>query len=271
MSPTYKAVGINLQAIPLGESDRLLTVLTREQGLLKLVAPGARQPKSKFGGRTALFVVNHLLIYPGRSLDKITQCDLIYAYPKLSQHLTTLAAGQYLAETVLYLARQHQTQGDFFDLFCQALAELEQVQGNAALDVLLKSLWQILAWAGIAPQWHPAWLPTQAELENPDWRIALNIAAGCLVPLSRFQLNVEVSPYSEFPRLTAAEFQILAWVCDWAESPQSPDVPLRPSQPIATWLGVERLLRQYMQFHLDHPLKAAALLDTCFSPIPAAP
>ncbi len=273
MSPTYKAVGINLQAMPLGESDRLLTVLTREQGLLKLVAPGARQPKSKFGGRTALFVVNHLVIYPGRSLDKISQCDLIYGYPRLSQHLTTLAAAQYLAETVLYLARQHQTETDLFDLFCQALEALEQVQGAAALETLLLSLWRVLAWAGIAPQWDLAWAPTTTDIQNPDWRIGLNLGAGCFVPFSAAQWEkmAQTAETSRYPQLTAPEFQVLAWVDRASQSEAANPAHARPAQPLAAWLGVERLLRQYMQFHFDHPLKAASLLDSCFSPVPATP
>lgn len=267
--PTYKAVGINLKAMPLGESDRLLTVLTREQGLIKLVAAGARQPNSKLGGRTALFVVNHLLIRPGRTLDKIAQCELIYAYPRLSQHLTTLAAGQYLAEIVLYVAQHHQTQADLFDLFCQALQDLEQVQGRAVLETLLKSIWQILAWAGITPQWDQAWLPDTGSQSDPDWRIGFNLGAGCLVPLSQPVSSYFARSSQEFVLLSAGEFRILAWIAETADGDQSPITAQRPIQPLAAWLGVERLLRQYMQFHLEHPLKAASLLDSCFSPIPA--
>ncbi|MDS3862424.1 DNA repair protein RecO [Thermosynechococcaceae cyanobacterium BACA0444] len=269
MSPTYKAVGINLKAMPLGESDRLLTVLTRDQGLLKLVAAGARQPKSKLGGRTALFVVNHLLIRPGRTLDKIAQCELIYAYPRLSQHLTTLAAGQYVAEIVLYLARQQQTQADLFDLFCQTLQDLEQVQGRAVMETLLESIWQILAWAGITPQWDESWLPDNQDLLNPDWRIGFNLGAGSFVPLSQPLSSLYVRGTHGFSLLSAGEFQILAWIAAPVEARQG-EMGRRPIQPLAAWLGVERLLRQYMQFHLEHPLKAASLLDSCFSPIPAS-
>lgn len=270
MSPTYKAVGINLKAMPLGESDRLLTVLTRDQGLLKLVAAGARQPRSKLGGRTALFVVNHLLIRPGRTLDKIAQCELIYAYPRLSQHLTTLAAGQYLAEIVLYLARQQQTQADLFDLFCQALQDLEQVQGRAVMETLLKSIWQILAWAGITPQWDESWLPDPEDLLNPDWRIGFNLGAGCLVPLSQPSASLYARGSQGFSLLSAGEFQILAWIAETGDLGEVAMDGQRPTQPLAAWLGVERLLRQYMQFHLEHPLKAASLLDSCFSPIPTS-
>lgn len=270
MSPTYKAVGINLKAMPLGESDRLLTVLAREQGLIKLVAVGARQPNSKLGGRTALFVVNHLLIRPGRTLDKIAQCDLIYAYPRLSQHLTTLAAGQYLAEIILHLARQQQTQADLFDLCCQALQDLEQVQGRAVIETLLKSIWRILAWAGITPQWDASWLPEAVDQRNPDWRIGFNFGAGCLVPLTQPASSYFSRNSQEFALLSAGEFQILAWIAGTTELGHLPTGEQRPTQPLAAWLGVERLLRQYMQFHLEHPLKAASLLDSCFSPIPAA-
>jgi DNA repair protein RecO (recombination protein O) len=44
MSQTYKATGINLKSVPLGEADRILTILTREFGLVRAVASGARKP-----------------------------------------------------------------------------------------------------------------------------------------------------------------------------------------------------------------------------------
>ena len=69
MSRTYKATGINLKAIPMGENDRLMTILTKEYGLLRAIAPGARKHKSRLGGRSALFVVNELMLSKGKSLD----------------------------------------------------------------------------------------------------------------------------------------------------------------------------------------------------------
>ena len=35
---TYRVTGINLKGIPLGEADRIVTILTREQGLIRAVA-----------------------------------------------------------------------------------------------------------------------------------------------------------------------------------------------------------------------------------------
>ena len=69
MSRTYKATGINLKATAFGESDRIVTILTREFGLIRATAPGARKHLSSLGGRSGMFVVNQLLIAKGRSID----------------------------------------------------------------------------------------------------------------------------------------------------------------------------------------------------------
>jgi DNA repair protein RecO (recombination protein O) len=50
MSQTYRATGINLKAVPMGETDRLITVLTPEFGLVRGIAPGSRKHKSRLGG-----------------------------------------------------------------------------------------------------------------------------------------------------------------------------------------------------------------------------
>ena len=76
----------------MGESDRVLTVLTREFGLIRAVAPGVRKQRSTIGGRSELFVVNELLIAKGRSLDKITQADTVQSHAGLSRNLGKLAA-----------------------------------------------------------------------------------------------------------------------------------------------------------------------------------
>ncbi|NJP21762.1 MAG: hypothetical protein HC763_25260 [Hydrococcus sp. CRU_1_1] len=71
MTKTYQATGIILKGMPLGEADRLLTILSPEYGLIRAVAPGARKHKSRLRGRSELFVVNQWLIVKGRSLDKL--------------------------------------------------------------------------------------------------------------------------------------------------------------------------------------------------------
>jgi DNA repair protein RecO (recombination protein O) len=126
MSRSYKATGINLKAMPIGETDRLLTILTREQGLIRAVAPGARKHKSRLGGRSGQFVINDLLVIQGKQLDKVVQAETVQSFPGLATDLTKLTASQYLAELVLCQALSEQPQGELFSLFVEHLERLEQ-------------------------------------------------------------------------------------------------------------------------------------------------
>ncbi len=193
MSRTYKATGINLKSMPLGESDRLLTILTQEFGLIRVVAPGARKQNSKLGGRSGLFVVNELLIAKGRSLDKITQAETCESYPGLSQDLGKLAASQYLAEMVLAQALSEQPQEELFCLLNEHLSRLQQLPSNPVILVLAHlthAVFHLLALAGITPQVQVCCLSGRSltpDFNDPDWRVGFSVPAGGTVSLSALQ------------------------------------------------------------------------------------
>ena len=153
MSRTYKATGINLKAVPMGETDRLMTILTKEYGLLRAIAPGARKHKSRLGGRSGLFVVNELMLSKGKSLDKMIQAQTQQSFPGLSQELARLTAGQYLAELVLCEASE-QPQEALFELLVTHLERLENAPSRAVLACLAHGTFHILALAGVAPELH---------------------------------------------------------------------------------------------------------------------
>ena len=69
-----------LRTHKLGEADRIITLLTRHNGRVRAVAKGIRRTKSRFGGRLEPFTHVDVMIYPGRSLDVITQAEVIRAY-----------------------------------------------------------------------------------------------------------------------------------------------------------------------------------------------
>lgn len=194
MSGTYKATGINLKSMPLGESDRLVTILTREFGLIRAVAPGSRKHHSKLGGRSGLFVVNDLLIAKGRSLDKITQAETLESYPRLSQDLRKLAASQYLAEIVLCQALSEQPQEELFCLLSEHLSRLEQCESTRGdkssasliLAHLSHGVFHLLALGGIAPQVQVCCIsqqPLKPDWQNLDWRVGFSLDAGGTVSL----------------------------------------------------------------------------------------
>ncbi|MBF2086302.1 DNA repair protein RecO [Thermoleptolyngbya sp. C42_A2020_037] len=198
MSGTYKTVGINLKGMPMGESDRLLTVLTREHGLIRVVAPGSRKHESSLRGRSGLFVVNQLLIAKGRTLDKIIQAEGVESFTGLSQDLRKLTAGQYLAELALCQALSNQPQDELFTQLSESLRRIEQLPASATLPCLVQATYQLLKLAGVAPQVHDCCV-TQQPIAPPsgmspeargEWRAGFHAAAGgvvCWEVLSRME------------------------------------------------------------------------------------
>jgi len=64
----------------LGEADRIVTLLTRDHGLVRAVAKGVRRTRSKFGARLEPFSHIDVQLYPGRNLDIVTQVVSIDAF-----------------------------------------------------------------------------------------------------------------------------------------------------------------------------------------------
>lgn len=283
MSRTYKATGINLKAAVMGETDRLLTILTKEHGLLRAIAPGARKHKSRLGGRSELFVINELMLSRGRSLDKMIQAQTQRSFPGLSQSLGRLTAAQYLSELALCEASE-QPQPELFELLSTHLEQLETATPSAILPWLTHGTCQLLALAGIAPELHHCCLsrhPIQPQLGD-SWQVGFSIPLGGVVTLERLaQLENNASPADYETGRQRRSYGPLTTIIGGAELALLQQ--LSHSEPLVTQVGVsfsedqlagphelwrrlERLLRTYAQFHFDRPIRSAALLDSCFSP-----
>jgi DNA repair protein RecO (recombination protein O) len=293
MSQTYRATGINLKSIPLGESDRILTILTREFGLIRAVATGARKPKSKLGGRSELFVVNDLLLSHGRSLDKLSQAESLESYPRLSRDLAKLTVSQYWAEIILYQTPSHEPNVALFDLICQRLTDL--VLCDSGIPVLIHLVYgiaQLLNLAGVKPQLEHCCLsgqPVHAETIGSGRVIFSANAGGVVLPtdevmedqgrLNRPRVQEQSSLYTQGENskrgagkatltLSASELTLMQRLF------QSQDItpltqPCPPELLMLTnatpeWLKTEQVLRSYVQYHTERFIRSAALLDSCF-------
>ena len=115
MSPEQRLEGLVLRSNPLGESDRLLTLLSAEEGLTRLAAPGARKPKSSLSGAVPLAVLS--LQVGGRSgLRRVRQLRVLRNFSALAERLETLSAAQGLAELALQLVPTDQAVEGVLDL-----------------------------------------------------------------------------------------------------------------------------------------------------------
>ena len=76
----YRDRAVVLRQHKLGEADRIVTLLTRDHGLVRAVAKGVRRTRSKFGSRLEPFAHIDVQLHPGRNLDIVTQVQAIDAF-----------------------------------------------------------------------------------------------------------------------------------------------------------------------------------------------
>jgi DNA repair protein RecO (recombination protein O) len=135
--PTYTVTAINIGSFPLGESDKVLTLFSRERGIVRAVAKGARKPGTKMSGKSDVLTVNKLLLATGRSLDIITQAEGIESYPELRHDLVRLSFALYYAELTQHFGQglSEEAQG-YFDYLCQSV----RIQSDPAYDPIMLCL-----------------------------------------------------------------------------------------------------------------------------------
>ena len=295
MSRSYKATGINLKGMPMGETDRLLTILTSEQGLIRVLAPGARKHKSRLAGRSSQFVVNDILVVQGKRLDKLVQAETVRSFPGLSTDLAKLTASQYLAELVLCQALSEQPQEELFALLVEHLQRLEQATGEGVLACLNQGIFHFLALAGVAPEVQRCSVSQAAivpDLTLPDWRVGFDPVAGGVVNLEhrhqqrltakttqvggrRYAVSEKsrsVDPYRRSPNqpkvalITALELALLQRLGQPELITSQATVGLNSGfgKTGVLWQRLERLLRQYVEYSFDRPIRSATLIDACF-------
>ena len=285
MSQKYKATGIILKGSSLKESDRLVTVLTPEYGLIRAVAPGAKKIKSSLRGRTQLFVINELLILRGKSLDKLIQANTIYTYPGLSKDIGKLAAAQYLAELALFLAVDEQPQPELYELLNEHLRRVEGAEKDESIyPYLAHAVFHLIAIAGLTPQVFSCCLRDNIispNLTNPSWRVGFSFEGGRIIDLKAWEieqqkqkedktLDAEARYNNRLPkinhRIGGVELAILQQL-NYQALPSLE--PLKNCQtngldPEVAWIRVEGILREYIKYHTGRTIRSANLVDNLY-------
>jgi len=179
--------GIVLSRTNYSEADRILTMLTPDQGKIRVVARGVRKVKSKLAGGIELFSVSHISFIRGKSeLYTLTSTRLIKHYGQIVQNLerTTLA---YRLIKQLDKATEDEPGTEYFNLLEQAFEALDE----AKIEPTLIETWfaiQLLALGGHTPN-----LKTdasgQALAEKQKYNFDFEKMAFVAVSAGRFSAN----------------------------------------------------------------------------------
>ncbi|MBW6463325.1 MAG: DNA repair protein RecO [Dethiobacteria bacterium] len=94
----FTAEGLIIRTRILGEADRIVTLLTREEGKFEAVARGARKTKSKLAAGVDIFTHGRFTFHRGRTWPIITGFDSIERFNWFRDDPDLYPYGLYLAE-----------------------------------------------------------------------------------------------------------------------------------------------------------------------------
>ncbi len=122
---TYKDQGIVLRTWKLGETDRILSLLTAGHGKVRAVAKGVRRPGSRFGGRLEPYSLVDLELYEGRNLDGVNQAELVAPHANVRTDFVRSGCAAVMVEVVDSVAQEGQRDPRLYLLLKSALDALE--------------------------------------------------------------------------------------------------------------------------------------------------
>jgi DNA repair protein RecO (recombination protein O) len=78
--PLYRDEAVVLRTHKLGEADRIVTMLSKNNGQVRAVAKGVRRTASKFGSRLEPFMLVDVQLFEGKNLDTVSQVETLASY-----------------------------------------------------------------------------------------------------------------------------------------------------------------------------------------------
>jgi len=126
--PVRDSEAIVLRTYPLGDADRIVSLLTREHGRLRGVAKGARKPKSAFGAALEPLTYLKVWFYEKETLDlvRLRQCELIESFLDIQQDFRAGMALSLAAEITEAVVPEREPQDPPFRLLLHVARGLRQ-------------------------------------------------------------------------------------------------------------------------------------------------
>lgn len=102
MIPLETVNGVVIREKQIGESDKALAVLTREIGLIEVMAKGAMKINSKLSGSTQLFMYSKLCLNKSKDRFYLNSCEPLDLFYNIRLDMCKYALACYFADIIHY-------------------------------------------------------------------------------------------------------------------------------------------------------------------------
>ncbi len=243
---SFRVEGVVLRHSDWGETDRLLTLYTRERGKVRAIAKGARKIRSRKAGHLEPFTRVTLQLARGHDLPIVTQADTLDAYLPIHENLVMTSQAAYIVELLDRFTYEDDTENyGIFQLLTEVLSRLEK-EPDPWLAIRYYEV-RLLDLLGYRPHWFEcANCGREIKAEDQYFSAA---RGGVLCPACGrgqpdvWPLSVEALKYlRHFQRSTYSEAQ-----------------RARPAPEVRT--EVESLLQRYVTYLLERALNSPRFIS----------
>ena len=255
MTGESKLKGLCIKSSPLGENDRLITILSEDKGLSRFAVPGARKPKSSLSAAAPLNLLD-LHIFGRKNLKSVRQLKIIKSYSGLGKNIETLSAAQAIIELTFLLVGNDDSQNNYLSTVLIHLDRIyeHKCDDNEDIKVLsmcIQSLIHLLAIGGLSlPVYYccKTGLPINPPIGNWDW-------------ICNFIPDEGFSTLSErcaFLTINASEIALLQRLF-------FPDLPIKSNGvllgPKIVWLKLLKIIQIWIPTQLGRELYSLKILE----------
>ncbi|MCR5041199.1 MAG: DNA repair protein RecO [Clostridia bacterium] len=167
--------GLVIRVTRAGETDRVLQLLTPDNGVVMAYARAAGRPKSRLQSATSLFSYSTFSLYERREGFTVDSAEVIRVFSGLSRDISALALGQYFCSVCSAVLPENAGTGELLRLVLNSLHFLETGEKD---ERLLKAVFELRAAAGAGFMPDLVGCETCGRYESP--LMAFDISKGCV-------------------------------------------------------------------------------------------
>lgn len=143
--------GMVLSAMPVGDYDKRIVLLTKELGKITAFAKGARKPNSALLACSQPFSFGEFSLYVGRSSYTVISADISNYFAELREDMESVYYGMYFCEFTEYMTKENNDEKEILKLLYQTLRAVAKKTIELSL-IRLVFEFKIMALNGVAPQ-----------------------------------------------------------------------------------------------------------------------
>ena len=121
-----KVEGIIVSEVDYKESSKIINILTKDDGLIGVIARGTKKVKNNFGGMiTKLTCGIFHLYYKDKGLSTLIDVDVIDGFKYIRKDINLISYACYLLELSMQVYR-HENNNDIYKLLLDSLKKIDE-------------------------------------------------------------------------------------------------------------------------------------------------